>query len=565
MKNLIVILFLFLAFMGCQNDFLERPPLDAIDEEFYWSTAQDLENYVIQFYPDFPTHGMWQFGYGYPITNGDDAILGVPNPVMNGERGITTGTWAGDWSRIRSVNIFFDNYTKVNDVIENYRQYVGEAHFFRAWYYFQLVEKYGDVPWYGEQILPNEEDKLLRPRDSRTVVIDSIISDLDRAKEYLHLKSEVGNLRINKETALAFKTRVALYEGTWQKYHSNTNFGTSGADPNKYFEECILAATELISGDEYLADLFPNYRELFGLDDMTGVDEVFLYRAYSIADGFSNDVNYTILQPGELGVTWAMVSSYLDKSGKPFNYIAQSKNHKGNDFLGTIAEQVDPRFSANVWIPGDLQVATTDNYFDKPQIDGNGLSLNTTGFQIKKATNPNSFGAGGEGGGNSETGYILFRYGEVLLNYAEALYESTGTVAYEELNLLRSRAGMPDFSINLQHSDPEWSDYGYPISDELYEIRRERRAELALEGFRSNDYKRWAAHNLFQGKRPKGYPFKQSEFPDFQPELDENGLIDYFQNALPNGYQFREDQDYLSPIPVEELTLNPNLEQNPGW
>src|SRR5690606_2148357 len=103
------------------------------------------------------------------------------------------------------------------------------------------------------------------------------------------------------------------------------------------------------------------------------------------------------------------------------------------------------------------------------------------------------------------------------------------------------------------------------ISDELYEIRRERRVELALEGHRADDYKRWAAHNLFKGKRPKGYPFNQEEFPTYHPTLDENGLLDYFQNRIPDGYQFREDQDYLNPIPEEELTLNPSLKQNPGW
>ena len=124
---------------------------------------------------------------------------------------------------------------------------------------------------------------------------------------------------------------------------------------------------------------------------------------------------------------------------------------------------------------------------------------------------------------------------------------------------------MPDFSVNAQSSDPNFVDYGYSISDELYEIRRERQVEMALEGQRVDDYKRWAAHSLFQGKRPKGYPFNSEEFPNYNPPLDENGLIDYLSAQLPNGYQFRENQDYLSPIPADEITLNPNLDQNPNW
>lgn len=107
------------------------------------------------------------------------------------------------------------------------------------------------------------------------------------------------------------------------------------------------------------------------------------------------------------------------------------------------------------------------------------------------------------------------------MNFAEAQYELNGTVAYEQLNQLRSRAGMPDFTVNPQSADPSPTDYGYPISDELYEIRRERRVELALEGFRADDYLRWAAHTLFQEETLKGYPFDPEEFPDYNPSLDE--------------------------------------------
>ena len=124
---------------------------------------------------------------------------------------------------------------------------------------------------------------------------------------------------------------------------------------------------------------------------------------------------------------------------------------------------------------------------------------------------------------------------------------------------------MPAFKVHDQQDDPQKLDYGYQISDELYEIRRERRVELALEGFREDDYRRWAAHKLFLNKRPLGYPFKSSEFPGFMPTLNSNGLIDYHKNELPNGYLFRPDRDYLSPLPQDELTLNPNLTQNPGW
>lgn len=165
----------------------------------------------------------------------------------------------------------------------------------------------------------------------------------------------------------------------------------------------------------------------------------------------------------------------------------------------------------------------------------------------------------------SQIGYIIFRYGEVLLNYAEAKCELDVAIATKQLNLLRKRAGMPEFTVNLQSTDLNRINYGYPIPDALYEIRRERRVEMAFEGQRDEDLMRWAAHKLFKNKRPKGYPFDPSEFPDYTPAVDENGLMDYWADFLLDGYKFREKQAYLYSIPQDELTLNPHLKQNPGW
>ncbi|GAA5221730.1 RagB/SusD family nutrient uptake outer membrane protein [Membranihabitans marinus] len=567
MKKLFIY-FIFLSIVtSCSDSFLDRPPLDATSEESYWRSSQDLENYIVQFYEDFPTHLDYQNGNGYNIRDADNAIVGTPNSILNGERGSVGGTWRSDWTRIRAVNLFFDNYERCEDDYEVYKSIVGEAHFFRARYYFELVKKYGDVAWYDSELSPNDTELLTKPREPRTVIVDHILADLDQAVDILKFKSEVGNNRINKEMALAFKTRIALYEGTWQKYHANTIFGTPSADPNKYFQACVDAAEELINNGDYQVGLHNDYYEMFGLDDMNSVDEILFCRSFSLADGVGNDMQYaTINNPNEVGVTWSLVTSYLDKEGHPYDYLEVANTTKGNAFLSKIAVDIDPRLHASVWAPGDLWIAKDNLNFDKPQITGSGLSLNTTGFQLKKGSNPHSPGAG-LGGRYSETGYILFRYGEVLLNYAEALNELNGQIAYTELNQLRARIGMPEFTVQPQSADPNLLDYGYPISDALYEIRRERRVELALEGLRSMDYMRWAAHALFKNKRPKGYPFSEEDFPDYttKVKLDENGLIDFFQTAIPNGYQFRENQDYLSPIPTTELTLNKNLVQNPGW
>jgi hypothetical protein len=555
-----------LFFNSCE-DFISLQPLDRISTNDYWFTSADLENYIVQFYPSLGGSNMVHNDTG----DSDNIVHPSLSSILNGQRTPATGNWRGEWTNIRNVNIFFDNYEKCTDAFDIYKHYVGEAHFFRAWFYFGLLKKYGDVPWYTSALQIDDAEGLNRPRDSRTTVADNILADLDKAAEYLNLRSAIGNMRLNKETALAFKTRVALYEGTWQKYHANDVFGTSGADPNKYFRQVVSAAEELINGD-YTVGIYDNgnpdtdYYEMFGFDNMSNINEVLLYKAFNMADGMYNNAQHYVTERNTgKAVTWDLVSSYLGKDGKPYNYLDVAETVKGNDFLTKIAADCDPRLKATIWIPGDLKGAANNKIFERPGLNDGANWLCQTGFEPKKTSNPYSAGAGDPGNSQGQTAYLSFRYGEVLLNYAEAKNELDGTVATEQLNLLRRRAGLPDFTVNPQSADPNRIDYGYPISDALYEIRRERRVEMALEGQRDEDLMRWAAHKLFKNKRPKGYPFLQSEFPEYNVAVDGNGLVDYWVNFLPNGYQFREGQDYLFSIPQDELTLNPNINQNPGW
>lgn len=569
MKNFINIIgvLLLLTLTSCE-EFIDLQPRDRIGVDDYWKKSSDLEKYIMQFYPLFsPYDAMVENTAG----NSDNMIQGSHSSILNGERTARRGNWRGEWTNIRNINIFFKYYERCEDNFDSYKHFVGEAHFFRAWFYYDMLKNYGDLPWYSEVLDLDSDEALNRPRDPRTLVADSILADLDKAISFLNLRSNTGNNRISKEAALAFKARVALFEGSWQKYHANTVFGTQGVDPNKYFTQSVSASEELIKGN-YNLSLYSqgtpdnDYFTLFGLDNMSNVNEVLLYRAFNAADGARNSVQSTITyNTDQKGITWDLVSSYLSKSGQPYNFTQVAQTIKGNDFLTKIAADCDPRLKSTIWIPGDLMSQVVNLYFNKPTINEGALQLCPTGFQVKKTANPYSNSAGQSWEIPSETGFIILRYGEVLLNYSEAKYELDGSVSYDELNLLRARVGMPNFKVNPQSADPNKVDYGYSITDELYEIRRERRVELALEGHRKDDYRRWAAHALFKNKRPKGYPFKQSEFPTFQPVLDENGLIDHYSAVLQAGYKFRENVDYLLSIPQDEISLNPNLVQNPGW
>lgn len=568
MKNFFYI-FLFISlieFTSCKK-FIDLKPRDQITNDVYWKSSNDLESYIIHLYPYFNGSEMISLDQ-----NSDNMIVTVPDLVMNGARTLSTGNWTDEWSSIRDVNIFLENYQRCEDPFENYQQFVGEAYFFRAWFYFGLFKEYGPLPWINKP-LDVKSLELQNGREPRHVIADSILADIQKAITYLPLRSVVGNSRLNKETALAFKSRVALYEGTWEKYHANTPFGDNNANPSMYFQEVIDASKELMNNTNYQVGIYstgnPNkdYFNLFGMNDMSKVNEILFYKAFNDAEGLRNHAQYLgVRDPNGMGATWSLVSSYLGKDGNPINYLSLAGTTKGNNFLTEIGNIADPRLGQSYWLPGDLMCSISGAEYSKPPIDQGALLQTTTGFQIKKFANPNTLSAcAGDAETQSETGFIYFRYAEVLLNYAEAMYELNNEVAYDALNLIRRRAGMPDFKVINQNNFFSKDDYGYQIADALYSIREERRVELAFEGFRESDFMRWSAANLFAGKRPKGYPFQQQEFPQFTPNLDDNGLIDFFQNRMPNGYGFRLDRDYLNPIPQDELTLNNDLTQNPGW
>ncbi len=203
-------------------------------------------------------------------------------------------------------------------------------------------------------------------------------------------------------------------------------------------------------------------------------------------------------------------------------------------------------------------------------MDKSGETLNNTGFQVRKGNDPKDPQAGSGVSWNTscETGAIVFRYAEALLNYAEAKAELGEAVDYaKSINLLRSRAGMPDFKVQSDPNRSRYADYGYSITDELQEIRRERTVELGAEGFRFDDIRRWAAHNLLKGKRPKGYPYLASEWTgkNISYKTDADGFLDPFSAQISGGYGFNPLRDYLECIPLNEITLNPKLYQNPGW
>ena len=199
-----------------------------------------------------------------------------------------------------------------------------------------------------------------------------------------------------------------------------------------------------------------------------------------------------------------------------------------------------------------------------------GAQTGPTGYESQKFRRPQLDPATGSPSG--ELAYIVFRYAEALLNYAEAkaeLGELTQADVNMSINVLRARVGMPNMVLTSIPTDPNWVEFGYPLSKELKEIRRERAVELMSEGFRLDDLMRWAGSNLLVGRRPKG-AFYSNEIKAAYPNLavDANGFLDPFRTTLigPVGtWGFNPAKHYLLPIPINELTLNTAMVQNPGY
>lgn len=574
--NIIKLCLVVVFLSGCQEDFLDRPDLDDISSDNFWKTPTDLGLYVTQFYSGFPAWGnnTWNAGIYWVDQNADTEINGgQPNVRLRGDNTINSSISNWTFSRIRAVNVMLENFGTVVGSQDQIDRYVGEAYFFRAYFHFRLVQSYGDVPWVSSVLSPSDAE-LMSPRMPRNQVVDNILADLDQAINLMPTGKQSGGNRLCKEIALLFKSRVALYEGTWNKYHAGTDFGVSGSDGSGYLTIAANAAEELInnpSGFSIYGTNNPNtdYWSLFNQVDYSGNSEMMLWKGFNADGGFFHNVNLRLNggDTGGVSITKTLVDSYLCTDGDP---IGVSALYQGDAGLINVSTDRDPRLSQTMWLPGQLiNSADPTNTFILPEVSGVVESIAPTGYQIRKGSSTVPSYQEQKAG---ETGNPIFRFAEALLNFAEAKAE-LGTISQTDLdksvNELRDRVNMPHLVILNIAPDPNWL---FPtLTPIINEVRRERAVELAVEGHRFFDLSRWAVmDDLIVGKRPKGAFFVQADYPDSVPGvnvlLDSNGYIDFFQSQIPNGYEFDVNRDYLLPIPLNELTLNPNLKpNNPGW
>lgn len=638
MKLKYIFLFSATLLMGTScADFLDKEPIsDNVDGNFFTAENQ-LEPYCNNMYGLLPDHGTGTGTFGYFTTdnNSDDmtTIDQVDNFLPQRVQVPATGSY-GSFSTIRNCNLFLARTEEnlKNGTLSpgaNVNQYIGEMYFFRAYTYFSLLKAYGDFPILTEVLTDGDYEANVEAnkRKPRNEVARFILSDLDQAINLMYPKSNSFTAhRLNRECALLFKSRVALYEATWEKYHAGTarvpggpgwpgdaaSFHTDLNQEIQFFlDEAIKSAKEVGDGSSLTTD----YTSLYNQTDLSGQrGEVLLWRMYSEDAKVQNQVmgathGYGAIEVGDktyifshgdnTGFTRSLVDSYLMTNGLPI-YASQS-TYQGDKTLESTMANRDLRLVTSVAKPGDkiMTLNGKDIMYQYPGlIAASGIRVTSTGYIPRKGWADNDV--------TYNSAYPLalpiFRAAEAYLNYIEAYYLRYNTLEDATLKKywteLRSRAGVDtDFQKTINATDLskeiDLARYsGKELVDKtLYNIRRERRSELIAEGMRKDDLYRWRSLDMMQNYWVEGMNYWDEFHTDFEAACtacklnytapNDASVSKYLRpqamNELVkkyNGYCF-EEANYLSPLSYDVFRMSTPVEggdvstsvvyQNPGW
>lgn len=606
MKKFIPILLtlgLGFSFTSCE-DALDVTPNDRLDMTTYFTKATDLELYSNPYYNNILPK--------QPFNQQSDQLVErtLSDLMMGGKKRFVPQSdsyWDKDkcWKDLRRINTLLDNADRCSDKAAVVK-YTAVSRFFRAYLYFQLVRRYGDVPWY-EYELGSADPELYKPRDTREFVMQKMLEDVEYAIEHLPAKKDEKDspFRATKGAALALKAQFCLYEGTWRKYHG-VSFDEH--DYKYYLAEAANAAKTLMDRNEYsIKRLTGNpdtdYRDLF-VQEVADADEYILAICASAEPalaGSRHNANAYTLKPtqGRPGITRKFICSYLMKDGTRFTDRPGWQTMQFADEM----KNRDPRLSQTV--RGLNYTRIGQNTVLAPD-----LMMTATGYQpIKFVQAKNSPGSSNDNDaiGSSTNDMPVFRYAEVLLILAEAKAE-LGTLTQADLdatiNVLRDRVGMPHLILSQANANPDpyltSAETGYPNvtgsnAGVILEIRRERGIEMVMEGVRIDDLFRWKAgkcldqaisglyfpcpgnydltgdgkadigiYEAGQGK-PTGVAATYQINSDIFLSEGNRGYFDWHKGMKSERYGFNEARDYLYPIPSDQISVNGALKQNPGW
>ena len=582
------------AFTGC-DDLLDAVPKDKLTEDTFFKSESELRAFSIVFYEALPGSDLY-------ISNDDHYTQNNMSDVGMGTRIIPASGGGWSWGALRNINTLLEDLDHCPDAVVRAR-YEALARFFRAYFYYNKVRRFGDVPWYDTTIGSTEKDKLNRPRDSREFIMGKILEDLDFAID--NLPTAKSAYEITKWSALALKSRVCLFEGTFRKYHAGDVFlSTLPADAHDfkwYLDKCAEASLELIQTGGYSLHTEGGankcYYDLFHTMNATELmDEIILARDYNNAYGAYHNSGsaQTTGSRGCPSATKKLIASFLMKDGTRFT------DKDGWETMTFVQETQDrdPRLAQSIRTPGYKRMGETATTSPDFKVTFSGYHPDKYLTTIDQDTN-----------NASDIDLIIFRLGEILLNYAEAKAEA-GTLSQADLdlsvNLLRKRVGMPTLNMAEAVANPDpfltnaamggyQSEVLLANADKgiILEIRRERAVELCQEGYRLDDLMRWKEGKLFEA------PFYGMYFPGAGVyDVDANGTDDLEIVAVGGSAtskaasikklndeiylkdgdsglvwlhsqiirKWNENRDYLYPIPTDERNLTGGLlTQNPGW
>lgn len=585
--------------------YTDLDPLQGFTDQSYWNTATDLELYSNNLLTNLP---------GISSTyddESDDMITQSQSDYLFNTLSVSNASgW--DWTLVRNCNYFVTHYQTAQCSEADKNKYLAEVRFIRALRYYALIKRFGDVPWYDENLQTDNIEQLYKARDPRNMVLGKIIEDLEFGIQWLPEKSwGTFGERPHKDAARQQLARVALYYGTYMKYHNepasngydaqtlitlardmsaavmNSSAGYSiveGTNPDGTFtgNEVTTTYTDA-SGNvkPYTVAIYPApYSNQFIQPNISQNRECVMGRYYDREQEVYSEVGRQEGTNG-IGYSYDFAETYLMKNGTPIHN--DGSGYQGDATYETMMADRDPRMYQTIM--SDHRVRQVDAtgtvslwpLWDRIQGNSGVTGLPSVKFWSSDYTQWNAR--------NTNFNYFIYRYAEALLINAEA-HAELGTCSQAVLdatiNKLRDRVGMAHLTVNPV-VDAQPVDYGYTVSPLLYEIRRERRVELAHEGFRMDDIKRWNAVKLLEN--PLTYlgihctPEMEADFAERsgQPSFSFGQTAEWQGktylapynvgvNSAANGRAWsKDDRRWLYPIPENQITLNPALKQNPGW
>lgn len=571
------------SFSSC-DDFLTRDPQDTVtDVPSFWNNEENLRtsflDYYTYFFPGYRSG--WNRADNFAETNVADWTDDNAQEVATLFTKVAPTTDADNWNfeKIRNMNLLLSRIQSSSLGEEAKNHWSGVARLFRAMEYAKLVQKFGDVPYYDAVVGSTDNEQLYRARDPRTTVMDKVNEDLAFACANIRVNDGTKGLTVNRAVAQGFASRIMLFEGTWQKYHANNT-----AKAAEYLKAAKDYAAALMQTNAY--SIAPRYKSLTTSEDLAGNPEIIMYRSYVENVVMHSLMSFQNTEHEKSSPSRSFIDAFLTKNGLPIHQ-AGNTDYKGKEYAKEIQNR-DPRLADNIDEESGLR------------LNGVAAVYAASGYYANRYVNKDLINKPGGMSSTNTTDAPVMKLNEVMLNYIEAAAELAELGQYtltqadfdKTINAIRDRQStqMPHLTLagnalkvnGVEINDPDRDATVKPI---IWEIRRERRVELAYEGLRFNDLRRWGkleyADMTKNKKLNMGAWINKADYPENAEALakitlcDENGKIvtgnEGYIMPITEVAKMRvmADKDYLYPIPVDQITMYENhgfkLTQNPGW